>query len=250
MLVAEAVARLADDEIGADDDTLLATVGEISRRLRKGSTIRNPANPGENLNRLDQQEWDAFTIGIDALLGIAQDACIPETQLEAADLWAKAFEHFFPMPEADAAPLGESLAKAQLPAVIHLPNVTVSAVSDSNRHLTFGGTNRIGPIPKGCQITFTIAEPWKLPPGTTVSWVVRNEGPEAEGENDLGHAGSTGYTTVDRSAYAGTHYMDCIFRQSGRAIGIRRIPVMISGTYAPPRNPLKKPTYTRLGGRR
>ncbi len=250
VLAAEAVARLKDDDIAADDDALLATVEEIARRVRKGSFVRNPVNPSENLNRLDKSEWEAFIIGIDALLGIAQDACIAETQLEAADLWTKAFEHFFPMPEAEDARLDEVRSKAQLPAVVHIPDVLVSAVSKTNKNLTFKGTNGIGPIPKGCEITFRVAEPWKLPPGASVSWAVRNEGAEAEGKNDLGHSGSHDYTAVENSAYVGTHYMDCILRQSGRAIGIRRVPVTISGTYAPPRNPLRRPAYTRLNGRR
>jgi hypothetical protein len=250
VLVAEALARLDDSEIGTDDETLLATVKEIATRLSSGSFIRNPANPSENLNRLDQSQWAAFILSIDVLLGIAQDACIAESQLEAADLWAKAFEHFFPMPEADLQQSRGALGQVQLPAVIKLPDVTVTAVSNSNRNLQFSGINKIGPIPKGCQITFTIAKAWNLPPGTTVSWSVRNEGAEAESENDLGHSGGNSFTTEERSAYAGTHYMDCIFRQSNRAIGIRRVAVTISGTYAPPRNPIKKPAYTRLAGRR
>lgn len=83
-----------------------------------------------------------------------------------------------------------------------------------------------------------------------MDWVVRNEGTEAEDVNDLGHIAASGYTATEQSAYVGTHHMDCILRQSGRAIAVRRVEVKVSGVLAALRNPIRKPAYVRLRGRR
>ena len=81
---------------------------------------------------------------------------------------------------------------------------------------------------------------------------------EAENTNDLGHRAGMGLTAEERSAYKGTHYMDCVVKY-GRSrrgcrrvvlvIGIRRVLVTISGMYAPKRNP-RRPDYVKLRGRR
>lgn len=75
--------------------------------------------------------------------------------------------------------------KWTVPATVTFdPLVVVSADGGTK---TYRGMNEIGPIPKGCEITFTLANAHKLPTGATVNWMVRNSGREAENENDLGH---------------------------------------------------------------
>ena len=105
--------------------------------------------------------------------------------------------------------------------------------------------NRIGPIPKNCEINFRITNPESLPANATIQWMVRNEGEEAESINDLGHKAGTELTAFERSAYRGTHYMDCVVRQYGVVIGMRRIPVVISSAIIPRRNPVSRPAYVR-----
>ena len=104
---------------------------------------------------------------------------------------------------------------------------------------------------KGLHITFEIVEPRGLPAGTTVNWIVRNEGGEAEYINDLGHRAGSGFTASEtRAAYKPcTHYMT-ILRRNGRIYGVRRIPVQISGVSAPLRNPVKQPAWVGLRARR
>ena len=250
VLISDAISKLRDDDISADDDALVAVLSEISARLRRGSFIRNPVNPSENLNRLSEEHWKNFVEAIDEFAGLASDAGVASTQLEAADIWSRAFKYFFPLPVNSAIELAETIAKSGVPAIIQLPDVEVTAVSKTNSHVRFVKVNEIGPIPKNCEITFRIKNALQLQPGTTVHWVVRNEGGEAESENDLGHEGAVGLLAVETSSYAGTHFMDCSFRQSGRTYGVRRVPVTISGTSAPPRNPPRLPPYTSLRGRR
>ena len=105
------------------------------------------------------------------------------------------------MPDTDADCLQKNLAfDGVVPAVIRLPDVDVLASSDKNKNICFRDVNRIGPIPKDCTIQFTIREPWNLPPGVIVEWVVRNEGIEAEEKNDLGHIAHTGLHSPPKRA--------------------------------------------------
>ena len=154
------------------------------------------------------------------------------------------------MPDTASAIVADSLAKSAsiVPAI--RPDVMVTAVARHNPSMKFSGKNAIGPIPKDCSIQFELTEPWKLPPGTTVEWIVRNEGNEAENINDLGHLAGIGYSANERSAYNGTHFMDCVLRHNGRVFGVRRVPVRITGIAAPRRNPLRRPGYVQLMGRR
>jgi hypothetical protein len=67
----------------------------------------------------------------------------------------------------------------------------------------FGISNTLGPIPKGCDITFSLANYHALPAGAVVSWMVRNSGKEAEDKNDLGHRVGEGFSVSRDSAYRG-----------------------------------------------
>ena len=199
---------------------------------------------------MTEEQWTSFSDGINAFIGIAASACAADNEIEAADYWSMAFAHFFPLPDIQLGLATDSVAKSQSLVPVSLPDVFVRAVGKKNPNVRLSGKNSIGPIPKDCSITFEIAEPWKLPPGTTVNWVVRNEGDEAEYINDLGHRAGTGFTASESSAYNGTHYMDCILRHNGQIYGVRRIPVRISGFSVPLRNPVRRPAYTQIRGRR
>ncbi|WP_442944348.1 nucleotide-binding domain-containing protein [Nostoc sp.] len=50
---------------------------------------------------------------------------------------------------------------------------------------------------------------------------------EAEMNNDLGHPAGKGLVTTERSSYKGIHYMDCVVRQYGRIVGVKRVKVII-----------------------
>jgi Adenylyl/Guanylyl and SMODS C-terminal sensor domain len=250
VLASDAFSRLSDNEIGPDDDTLLALLRRISSRVARGSTIRNPVNSRENLNRLSEAEWTAFSDGIDEFIEIAESACTADNEVEAADRWSNAFAHFFPMPDAASAIVSESVAKSASLVPAMRPDVRVTAVARNNSNIHSARTNEIGPIPRDSDIRFDLIDPWKLPRGTTVEWIVRNEGGEAENINDMGHLAGTGYSATERSAYVGTHYMDCVLRNGGRVFGVRRIPVRVSGVPVALRNPVKRPAYARLIGRR
>lgn len=117
-------------------------------------------------------------------------------------------------------------------------NPIVSVQASTGRHV-FPGIDRIGPIPKGCDIKFTLANAHQLPAGATVSWMVRNSGKEAELKNDLGHRVGTGLTVSRNSEYRGTHHMDVAVHLNGLLIGRKRIPVEITGMGFPKRNPAK-----------
>jgi hypothetical protein len=195
-------------------------------------------------------QWAAFCKGIHEFIGIAASACAVDNEIEAADLWSQAFAHFFPMPDIKTGFVADTLQKSMSLVPIAVPDINVRAVGKKNANVRIDGRNGIGPIPKDCNVTFEIADPTTLRPGTSVDWMVRNEGTKAEMRNDLGHRAGTGLTARRDSAYTGTHYMDCILRQNGRIYGVRRVQVRISGVNTQPRNPTKQPSWTSLRARR
>jgi hypothetical protein len=250
VLAAEAFAALPEEQIGSDDETLLNLLRQIANRTARGRHVFNPANSYEALNRLTDAQWTAFCKGLHDFIGIAASACAVDSEIEAADLWSQAFAHFFPMPDIKTGLVTDSLQKSMSLVPIAIPDIDVRAVGKQNTNVRIDGRNGIGPIPKDCNVTFEIADPSKLRPGTSIDWMVRNEGTEAEMLNDLGHRAGSGLTARRDSAYTGTHYMDCILRQNGRIYGVRRVPVRITGVSLPPRNPAKRPEWTSLRARR
>ncbi len=181
VLAAQAFALLDDDQIGGDDDSLMAILCRIATRVRRGANIRNPVNPSEDINRLAKSEWDNFCDGVDEFVKIAEAACAANTEIDAADQWTKAFAHFFPMPDATPSTI---LAKSASLVPVAQPEIMVNAIARNNHHLKYSGINKIGPIPKDCNITFKLANPDRFPAGTTIEWVVRNEGGQAENINE------------------------------------------------------------------
>ena len=233
-----------------DDDLLTAILNEIQNRVNANPVISNPKDKAENLNRLDYAQNLDFLEHLSKFQEVAQRAHNATAEAEAAVIWAEAFEHSFPMPE-----VGENLIteqgmnKSGALVPITLPDIHVTAVNKANTNLHYTGTNRIGPVPRNCTITFTVKETWRLPLSATVEWIVRNGEGEAEVENDLGHSSGTGIMKTETSAYNGTHFMDVIFRVNGKVIGARRVAVTVRDVPIPKRNP-PRPQYVRLRGRR
>jgi len=247
ILAAEAANGENLDKNLGDDGILKIISKSIHDRLQKSTEVYNPINSNEDLNRLSQEDMSDFIYKLDGLVDIANRANDAENEMEAADIWSEAFQHFFPFPETSTEAIMES---AGLPSLI-LPEIQVTAKAKDNPNAKpFVGMNQIGPIPKNCDITFEITNIGDLPIGSSIKWIVRNVGSAAENVNDLGHSAGTGYRAQERSAYRGIHYMDCIVRRHDRFIMMRRVPVIISNNTLPPRNPDKRPNYVQLRGRR
>jgi hypothetical protein len=250
VLVAEAFQTLALPRPAADDEILLAIVEAVVDRLERNPRVRNPVNGDEVLtDRLDSGEFDAFLESLREFRETATDALGCDDIFAAAEKWSEAFEHFFPLPDENEFRAVKQ-HEAQLPAIAIVPEVNVRAIARDNLHARWEDLNKIGPIPRDCDIYFTVTNPEIIPGDAVVEWMVRNEGDEAENTNDLGHRAGCGLRARERSAYKGTHYMDCVVKRYGRIIGMRRIPVQIHGMFMPRRNPEHRPAYVRLRGRR
>lgn len=247
VLVADAANELGNSGLGADDDTLREILTKIIARVENDREVLNPVDSSENLARMTDAQMAAFIEGLKSFLDVAQRATAKADELAAADVWQESFEHLFPMPD-----ITESVVKAaaQLPVRYVAPEIRVSAVSRTNAAGRFNGMNHIGPIPKDCDIDFEVTNPLSLPANAQIFWMVRNEGSEAENINDLGHVAGRGVTAHERSAYRGTHYMDCVVKVGGQTVVMRRVPVTITGQVMPRRNPLTRPEWVRLRGRR
>lgn len=251
VLAAEAAEELSDDNFSSDDDALLALLENIANRLENDSTVPNPAIDGyENLaSRLSEDEFEEFRQKLTGFRDIASSALACDNVVSAADKWSEAFDHFFPMP--DEEDLEKAVKEAAtLPVRLIIPEVSVRAVARANQNRQWQGTNCIGPISRDCDIYFTVTNPEIIPDDAVVEWTVRNEGDEAEYTNDLGHKAGRGLTAKEHSAYKGIHYMDCVVRQHGMVVGMRRVPVEITGMFMPRRNPKRRPPWVALRGRR
>ena len=163
-----------------------------------------------------------------------------DTDLAAADIWQEACEHLFPMPEATQA---LTIAERLLLVPIVVPEIKVTAVSRDN---SVAGQYSGVPFPR---IAMLRDHKSSRTPGQAFGWCVTRSR-EAKNINDLGHLGGYGLMAKEHSAYRGTHYMDCVVKVSGQTVAMRRVPVTISGQELPGRNPLLKPDWVKLRGRR
>jgi len=251
VLVAESVVGLTNVELASDDEALSAIITIMLDRLLADGRVKNPVDSNENLAaRMTPQHLESFKEKLRIFSSIAQSAINIEELIAAADKWAEAFEHFFPLPEqSDIAKYTEAVSS--LPVPVAVPEVSVRAVSRDNSNLNLTSRNGLGPIPRNCDIYFQLLNPQAFPFGSTFEWVVRNEGDEAEYKNDLGHRAGMGINVKESSSYKGTHYMDCVVKQFGRLFAVRRIPVKIDGSVAQRRNPPRRKFWVReLTGRK
>lgn len=233
ILVAESYATLSQAERSSDDEALAGILRLILARLKRNPRVCNPVNRTEIISdRLGKNGITALQNHIEAFHRITQNALAATTEVEAADLWSTVYKHFFPLPEAREEIVKFSASRQDsLLRQVFTPTIFVTA--ERKRHL-FGQTNNwnminsIGPIPKNCSITFKLTNSSFLPPNSTVEWTVRNEGSEAEINNDLGHPAGKELVATESSSYKGIHYMDCVVRQYGRVIGVKRVKVIIN----------------------
>ena len=242
VLAADAFEDL-DESVIDDDDTLEQLATLIADRLDEEAAVENPANITEDLNRLDANATIALIKNLRALADIGKRARQSGDIAAAAEIWAEAFDHFFPMPEdteEGTQALAESAlqnSKTALAVFSFMPDVTVTAVSKTNKHVApIKGFNAIQSIPKECDITFRVANPQLLPAGATLKWTVRNHGPEAAAENDLGHVAGHALEVTRGSTYNGDHSMDLSVFVGGKPVGRRRIFVKIRGQAIAPRH--------------
>lgn len=247
VLVADAVVAIGEERITSDDEAFSEIVAVISERIQKSVVVLNPVNSCEDIGcRYNSRQWNKIKERIYELKGACDYALSQKSEVLSAAAWQQVFEYLFPFPEMDNLQPQISEGSQFLPALGFAPQVEVAAISNINHNNRYSGRNKIGPIPINCSITFRLLNFIELPPTSNVSWTVRNEGPDAEFHNDLGHRSSDGISVQETSKYKGTHYMDCLVRHRGLVISILRIPVTVSGTEGPRRNPLKRPAYTKF----
>lgn len=233
ILVAESYAILSEAERSSDDEALAGIIRLILARLKRNPRVCNPVNLTEIISdRLGKNGITALQAHMEAFHDLTQKALAVTTDVEAADLWSTIYKHFFPLPEAREEIVNFSASRQDsLLRQVFIPTIFVTA---ERKKFLFQRTNKwnnidfIGPIPKDCSITFKLMNSELLPHNSTVEWTVRNEGTEAEMNNDLGHPAGKGLVVTERSFYKGIHYMDCVVRHYGRVIGVKRVKVIIN----------------------
>lgn len=241
VLAVEAFHSLDLEAVADDDDILEKLATLIADRLEDASTVPNPVNFDENVNRLEVGAVVNLVQKLRDLALIGERARLAADISAAAEIWSQAFDQFFPMPE-DTEEGTQALAKSQAIAVYaYTPDILVTATPRNNRDVKpIQGLNEIRPVPKDCDINFTITRPDLLPAGCTLKWTVRNHGREAALGNDMGHVAGTGTSVERHTAYNGDHAMDLTIFLGGRPVGRRRITVKVRGLAIPPRNPPRR----------
>ena len=238
VLVSEVYESCTNNEVDGDDFAIKSIAEKILSRLKESSEVKNPVNNDENLNRLSDEDFSTFLEVLKKIIGIADKAIDSDSETSTSIIWGKVFYHFFSITDSSNNSGGE---KSLVPMKF-VPEVSI--VVDSTKegtHFHKVGHNEIRSIPKDCSIQFSLTNYNQLPVGSKISWIVRNEGVEAEYKNDLGHIATLKdkpfISREEHSGYVGTHYMDVSITSAiGEIIGFRRILVEISGQYVPPRN--------------
>jgi hypothetical protein len=224
----------------ADDDLLEHAAIVIKTRLDGDQVVPNPVDKRENLNRLDSAATIAFAEKLTALKDIAQRARTCTDKASAAETWAEAFDQFFPMPEDNEDVVKSEGARSAMVPYRFDPEIEIVAQPKANQQRRWSGMNELPSIPKGCSITFRLANATRMPVGATLRWTVRNRGDEAARLNDLGHLAGTEVRITENSAYNGDHAMDLTVYLGTQVIGRRRVWVRIRGTAMPARNPPRR----------
>lgn len=232
VLVTDAWLNIDHDSISGDDECLHLVVEMILARLSGNEEVPNPVDESENLNRLDETEFALFLRALEFFLSKSTDAVSSDNQYVSAILWSELFLHFFPMPH----DLGIEEV-VSVPAVIP-PKIEIDVTVEKTGRRVGRYENVLPNLYKGCILNFRITNPETISTDADIEWVVRNDGNEAEGTNDLGHHARGVYqlTAEERTRYHGDHVMDCIVRQNGTIVSARRILVHIQRSWFPSRN--------------
>ena len=238
VLVADAVREM--ELVSIDDADLFENIAAVVHaRLADVSDVSNPVDTDEDLNRLSDEEHAEFVAQLETLVDVAARANGTQDKFTAAETWTEAFGHFFPMPEDNEEMVAEKAetTNALVPFQFD-PQIAIVATPKKNSHVSWKGLNELQPIPKDCDIAFSLQN--APPPGSRLRWTVRNRGDEAAGENDLGHHAGDEATITEHSAYNGDHAMDLTVLLGNQVIGRRRVWIKVRGIAVPPRNPARR----------
>lgn len=231
-----------------DDDALIAVVAEIHKRLSADKRVANPIDDSEDLNRIADDDWDAFLTRLTLLQDAAQCANEAEDEAAAALAWSDSFAFLMPLPEADEV---EVLDPNSGRALMQIPDIQVQVFDATTGKLLATYMNEVPDVERDRQMVFTIVNRHIVPDFAMVEWTVRNDGADADALGDLGHKrGGIGLLSVEEhTAYIGKHYMDCVIRCNGSVFCARRVPVFIKAG-ARPLLAQEKRSWTRLRTRR
>jgi hypothetical protein len=227
-----------------DDDLLVEVIARVHDRLQSDSTVTNPVDDSENLNRIGADHWDAFLLRLRALHDCAQRAKDATDEASAALVWSEAFSFLMPLPEAEEVEVVEESSSRVL---MQVPEIKIDVYARNPRRHVATYQNQVPTVPKNCDLEFQITNPHVIPDFAMIEWTVRNTDREADAVGDLGHrrGGIRQFSAKEHTQYLGRHFMDCVIRINETVYGVRRVPVSIQNIPIPPRNP-PKPAYTKL----
>lgn len=227
-----------------DDDALLAVVRDVHDRLLRSPKVPNPIDDGEDLNRIAPEQWEAFLSRWQALRDAAEAAQAADDEISAALAWSQAFSFLMPLPEAEEVEVVNPAGRA----LMVLPEVRVDVYARNPRRHVASHLNGVPGVARDCDLVFTVANPHVVPDMATIEWTVRNDGQESAAIGDLGHrwSGARMFSVEEKTAYLGTHHMDCVIRVHGAVYAVRRAPVTVRDIKHLPSVATNNPPWRRL----
>jgi len=246
VLVTHAFVDLGIADLSLDDeDAFGVSAIEVFKRLEANRSVPNPVNEEEELNRIADDDWDVFLGEYAKLADAAGRAADAVDQPSAALIWADVFSYVFPLPDTEEVEIIDETSRSALMVV---PNIRIDVTDKTSGRNRGTHQNELPSVMLDCNLKFTITNPEVVPRFATVEWTVRNAGDEAEKIGDLGHRTTAvgQFTNTEHTSYVGRHFMDCVIKHNGSVLAVRRIAVNIRNQALPPRNPPKRPAYTRI----
>jgi ribosomal protein S15P/S13E len=227
-----------------DDDALRTVVRDVHERLLRDPAVPNPVAAEENLNRIHADQWHVCLSRWQALREAAEASAVAEDEITAALAWSQSFAFLMPLPEAEEIEVVNPAGAA----LMVLPEIRVDVYARKpRRHLT-SHLNGVPGVARDCDLVFTITNPHVVPDMATVEWTVRNDGQESASIGDLGHrwSGARMFSVEEKTAYTGSHHMDCVIRVYGSVYAVRRVPVVVRDMKHLPPPGAGKPAWRRL----
>lgn len=225
-----------------DDDLLIEVVKRIYERLRANSTVSNPIDKRENLNRIGVDAWDTFIIRLWTFRNVALRVEEAVDEATAALAWSEAFSYLMPLPPVQ---LVEFVDKPGGAVVVKVPDIDVEVLNVDNggAHQVF--RNQVPHLEKAQSLRLRISNPGLIPENATIEWTLRNYGAKSDATGDRGHrtVGIGLFEKEEHVSYSGHHHIDCIVRVYGEVRAMRRVAITVGDSNCPE---FLKPEFPQL----
>jgi len=235
ILIAEHAGNLScsDDEVDFSSAGMM-----IAHRILESERVSNPLS-GKDVLGFNEEDLVFWRACLQELEYVCKCASTAGDAVSSYYIWERLFGHMLP-PINETALLGGS-GTVNVPAVTKPAVIEVSHFNSKDQLISAAVVDSVISY-KNESLVFKLKNKDEYPVGSSVTWIVRNQGGEAADVNDLGHDTSLELAEeINRScSYTGVHYMDATIKYRGVAIGVGKVKVNIMPYTRPLKNPLRR----------